>query len=119
MKSIAWIFDCVLVLMSVAVGFYSGLAGLGMVELMVEGAWASVIALSVFAILAFLVFTVMDRDLNRWLPSGIKPAPAGTKQTNKYERRRKRNGWIGVFFGVAVAIVASMFVPSEQILGYF
>lgn len=119
MKPVVWIFDSVLVLMSAAVGFFSGLAGRGMVELMVDGAWASVIILTVFALLASLVVFAIDRDFNHWFPSGIKPAPSGTKQTNKYEQRRKRNGWIGFFVGAVVAIVASMFLPLEQIMGYF
>ena len=119
MKSIVWIFDSVLVFFSVAIGFYLGLAGLLMAELVVAGAWASVIMLTVFCILLFLVVAFGDIGFDRFIPSGIKAAPAGTERTNKYERRRKRNGWIGFCFGVFVALVASIFMPPEQIIELF
>ena len=117
MKPIALIYDGVLVLMSAAVGFFIGLFGLEMGKLIGMGAWASVIVLTVFAILLFIVVEVMGRHFDSL--GGIKPAPAGTKRTSNYEKRRKRNGWIGFLGGVGVAIVASMFLPVEQIMGYF
>ncbi|NNE87451.1 MAG: hypothetical protein HKN27_05185 [Silicimonas sp.] len=119
MNLVNWIYDSVLVLMAAAIGFFLGLAGLGMAQLIVTGAWASVIVLTVYAIVMYLIVVVFDWALDFRIPNGVKAATAGTKQTNAFERRRKRNGWIGFFFGAAVAIVASMFIPLDQIMGFF
>lgn len=117
MKSVIWVFDGVVVLMSVAFGFFVGLFGLGMAQLIGAGAWAYVIVLTVFAICLFFIVSVSGWGFDYF--SGIKPAPAGTKKTNSFEKRRKRNGRIGFFIGVVVALVASLFMPIDQIMGYF
>jgi hypothetical protein len=114
-----WIYDSVLVLMAAAIGFFLGLAGLGMAQLIGNGAWAYVIILTVYAILMFIIVVVFEWALDFRISNGVKAAPAGTKQTNAFEQRRKRNGRIGFFFGAAVAFVASMFIPLEQIMEFF
>ncbi|MEO9823556.1 MAG: hypothetical protein ABJF50_03945 [Paracoccaceae bacterium] len=119
MKPIALIYDGVLALMSAAIGFFLGLVGLGMAELIVSGAWASVIVLTVYAIVMYIIVVAFDWVMDFGTSNWIKAAPAGTSQTNPFERWRKRNGKIGFLVGAAVAFVASRFASLEQIMGFF
>lgn len=112
MKPIAMIYDGVMAAMSAAVGFFVGLALLLMAQLVVTGAWAMVIILTVYCIVMYLIVVATGWALN----FGVK-APTGAQGV--FEQRRKRNSRIGFLVGAAAAFLASMFIPPEQIVGYF
>ena len=110
------VFDAVLMVMSAAIGFFLGLAGLLLAQLIGMGAWPVAVVLIGFGLLVYFTLDYMDPLFDRAFNMGIKKARPGTTKTNPFEKTRKRNGRIAFIVGIFVALVASLFVPPQQLM---
>lgn len=126
MKQFMWVIENVSFLLVVTVGFFLGLAGFLLAQLVGMGGWLMALILVVGGAVTLAVPGGIDRVFVRIFPTGIKKAApkleADAEQVKKLNfdnEKHSRSGLVGFGTRVVIAHAISFFPPPQRIMAYF